>query len=223
MENEINFEAAIIPSQTKFLSFLSNVFDIAHFSFLRGLILAEVWEILHCILDVCQRLTDKGYKLVEEEEAYENEFFISHLKMLVASFLLDLNQIDQASKHMNENLELQSNNPNYTFLFYLFAGNNWFKLKQYEKSLRCLQIALGIRMSLKVDFYAHFNDYFIAMMHSGVGACLLKLGQYGEPLIHLDIAVHLKKKFRLEENHFRTFAFNASTAYLDFEVCLQKL
>ena len=183
----------------------------------------DMLETLDCLLDVCKRLTKKGHKLVKSGETDENAFLINYLSMLVASSLIQFDEMDEASDYMNQSFDLQSNNPKCTFLFYLLAGNNWFKMEQYENSLNCLQIALGIRLSARFDFCNHFNNYLIAIMYSGIGACLLKLDQYADSLIYSNIAAHLKVKHSLEKHHFSIFAFSPTTASLDLQMCLIKL
>ena len=183
----------------------------------------EIHLFLPCLLDVYKRLTKKGHKLVKSGKSDENAFLIGYLSMLVASSLAELNELDKASDYMNQSFDLQSNNPKYTFLLYLLAGNNWFKMEQYEKSLHCLQIALGIRLSARFDFCNHFHDYLIAMMYNGIGACLLKLDQYADSMVYLNIAVHLKEKYNLEKHHLSTFAFSPTSASLDLQMCLKKL
>ena len=222
MEKETNFERTL-PPQEKLEEFFHNICDIAQVAVFSQVIKYDTWQALDCLLDVCKRLTIKGHKLVKSGETDENTFLISYLSMLVASSQIQFNEMDEASDYMNQSFDLQSNNPKYTFLFYLLAGNNWFKMKQYENSLNCPQIALGIRLSARFDFCNHFNNYLIAIMYSGIGACWLKLDQYAESVVYLNIAAHLKEKYSLEKHHFSTFAFSPTTASLDLQICLKKL
>ena len=224
LEKDTNFEATL-PSQKQLLSLFRNLCDIAHILLFNRLVLYDIANILQCTLDVFQCLTVKGYKLLQNDNADENAFYIGHLSVLVATVLLDFRQLDEASEYMSFGVDLQSNNPKYTFLFYLLAGNNWFKMKQYEKSLHSLQIALGIRLSttIRLDLCDHLDDYLIAMMYSGIGACLLKLNQYGESLIYLNIALQVKDDYRIENISFSTFAFSPATAIFAYNVCLEKL
>ena len=222
LENETNFNITL-PPQEQLEELFHNICDIVQVLVFSQGNKYDRWQILDCLLDVCKRLTIKGHKLVKSGETDENAFLIGYLSMLVASLLTESNELDKASDYMNQSFDLQSNNPKYTFLFYLLAGNNWFKMEQYEKSLHCLQIALGIRLSARFDFCNHFNNYLIAMMYSGIGACLLKLDQYADSLVYLNIAVHLAVKYSLEKHHFSIFAFNPTSVSLDLDVCLKKL
>ena len=222
LENETNFNITL-PPQEKLEAFFHNICGVFQALLFSRVLRYDMWQVLHCLLDVCKRLTIKGHKLVKSGETNENVFLIGYLSMLVASSLTESNKLDEASNYMNQSFDLQSNNPKYTFLFYLLAGNNWFKMEQYEKSLHCLQIALGIRLSARFDFCSHFNNYLIAMMYSGIGACLLKLDQYAESVVYLNIAAHLKGKYSLEKHHFSIFAFSPTSASLDLDVCLKKL
>ena len=225
MEKEINFEATL-PSPEKLLKLFRDLCDIAQTLLFTKMKLSDSLDILQCVLEVCQRLTHKGHKLVQDKETDENAFLIAFVAVLVASYLIELKKKEEATMYMNQNFDMvQSNKPKYTFLFYLLAGNNWFKMEQYDKSLDCLQIALGIRLSTnaELEFYDHLKNYLITMMYSGIGACLLKLAEYEESLVYLDIAKHMTEMYRLEESHLSIFAFSPAVAHLNFEMCLQKL
>ena len=234
LENEIDFEATL-PSPEKLLKLFRNLCDLAQNLLLKKKKLSDAVDILQCVLEVCQRLTRKGHKLVQDKETDENSFLVAFVAILVDSYTTKLKEtekekenkkIEEATIYINQTFDMVlCNNPIYTFLFYLLAGNNWFKMEQYVESLNCLQIALGIRLSTnaELEFYDHRKNYLIAMMYSGIGACLLKLAEYEESLVYLDIAKHMIEMNRLEESHLSIFAFSPAVAHLNFEMCLQKL
>ena len=101
----------------------------------------------------------------------------------------------------------------------------FFKLKQYERAFNCLQTSLGIAIS---DGLGEYKPYGVMIKYSGIGSCLLKMGQYEEALKYLDIAIRVTEIFNIttddyDGDDFFDSAFNRTTTYHSIGKCLMKL
>ena len=158
--------------------------------------LDEQNELLMRVVEILQRssLSDDDRKKMIESENMDIDSLIGEIQLATAFCLIVVNKFDEASMQMNQafkNFDQTNNSPDKVIEFYFFAGNNFFAMKNYEKSLTCLQIALGINLSANTIQFGDSDDSEIAMMYSGIGICLLKLNQYEESLIYLKIAIQM--------------------------------
>ena len=147
----------------------------------------------------------------------------------IADCLIELNRFDEASEHVSragietlyEESSFEKNSDEFSRL-YFFAGQTLYKTKKYRNALNCLQISLGIALTLNDDFDQHHAIY----LYSGIGSCLLKLGEYDEALIYLDIAVRIIENYGIVEDDssaFIIFSFTLATTYHNLATCLKKL
>ena len=93
-----------------------------------------------------------------------------------------------------EMVDETNSNPEGTALFYFQTGSNWIAMKEYEKSLNCFKISLGICLSVDLDVFKHFKKGHVAIMFACIVFCLLKLEQYKESLIYLKTAAEMVLK-----------------------------
>ena len=227
MENEMKncTSKMISKSPDPFLMF--NAFDDAAFDKDHEN-LEERTEFFVRMVEILQRssLGEEDRKKITEDLDMDINTLIGFVNLFIATYQFELNQFDEVSIRMNqafENLDETNNRSEYLAIFYSMAGNNCFKMKEYEKSLICLQIVLGICLSFDLGPFAKiFDDGEVANMYAGIGICLFKLNQFDESLINFEIAVEKMEDFCLEE--FNSFAiFNPTSTYHNLGKCLMRL
>ena len=189
----------------------------------------EQIELLMRVMEILQRLSlsdDDRMKMIESV-GMDIDSLIGLVHLLIAWCLIVINKCDETSMRMNQafkNFDQTNNEPKYVFYFNSIAGTNFFAMKNYEKSLTCLQIALGIYLSVNFAQLRDINDDEIAMVYSGIGSCLLKLNQYEESHIYLNMAVQM-----IEVIGLKTFdsdlllLFNPTSTYHNLGKCLMQL
>ena len=108
-----------------------------------------------------------------------------------------------------------------THSLHLKAGNLYFKKQQFAKSLSCLQIFLALSVSENLE---KCGEYYAMITYSGIGTCLLKLKEYQESLIYLNLAVQMMKSYGIEaDDKHSNMEFNCATTYLNLGKCLMEL
>ena len=187
---------------------------------------SEAVEFLMRVLELLQHstlLSDRDYKKISEEaEVMDIDAWISWIKLYTSDYLIELNRFVEASellKQVVEECNTQSYNPEDSIRLFFNAGNNYFKTKEYEKSLHCLQTSLGMNMS---DIFFENRDYVAMISLSGIGACLLHLGCYEESLDYLESAIRMIVSCNITKDD-ENFAFNRVTTYHKIGKCLSKL
>ena len=96
---------------------------------------------------------------------------------------------------------------------YFLAENIFFKIKDYNQWLTCLQISLGVYLSLNQ------NDqcYFIMNIYCGISVCL---GRFEDSLVYLHIAVNRQYlKEDITDYRFNYSAFDRAIALQYFGKC----
>ena len=187
----------------------------------------EQIELLMRIVEILQRssLSNDDRKKMIESENMDIDSLIGRTQLGTAFCLIVLNKFDEASMQTKEalkNFDQTNISPDQVFEFYFFAGNSFFAMKNYEESLTCLQIALGIYLSANITQFGDSDE--IAMVYSGIGICLLKLNQYEESLIYLKIAVQLIEVIGLEKLDSSISIFiNPTSMYHNLGKCWMRL
>ena len=193
--------------------------------------LSEAIEFMKRILEIFQHpsMSDEERKKISEEEEMDIDTLVGFIQLHIASLLVELNQFSEASEQMKqvvENCNKQNHVPEYKSVLYFYNGNNFFKMRQYEQSLNHIQTALGIALSDGLDEY---NKYYIMMLYSGIGACLLHMGLCKESLRSLNVAlqvieIHITEDEDDEDDdNFLQFSFNRATTYHSVGKCLMVL
>ena len=140
-------------------------------------------------------------KLISKDEDIDIDLLVVHVNMAIANLLIALNKVKKAIMHMNRAFE-SFDEAKYDYerivRIYLFAGNNWIGVKEYEKSLICWRKALEICLSIGLEQFEEIDESTVTLMYAGTGICLLKLGQYQESLIYLENAVQTFQDYGLE-------------------------
>ena len=93
----------------------------------------------------------------------------------------------------------------------------------YEESLTCLQIALGICLSIDLDQFKNVNEGHIALMHAGIETSLLKLDHYKESLVNLKIAVRMIEDYSMHELKKCIFFIGFASTFNSLGKCLMQL
>ena len=178
-------------------------------------------------VETFQRLSfsDDDRKQMIENKNIEIDSAIGLTRLLIALFLIDINKIDEASMQMNQafkNFDQTNNEPVYVIGFNCIAGSHFFATNNYEKSLTCLQIALGIYLS--VNFAQFVDNSLAANMYAAIGICLQNLNQYTESLIYLKIAVQMIEVIGVEKlDPGLLMFFNPTSTYHSLGKCLMQL
>jgi len=152
------------------------------------------------------------------------------LQLDICSILVELNRLSEASEQIElviNHCREQNCDPICNNVLYFSAGNIYFKMKEYESSLNCLKIFLGVAISININAW---KKYHLMICYSGIGICLLNLDQHEEPLFYLKTAVkmitecHISKDlFDDDDDELVTVAFYRVTTYHSIEKCLMKL
>ena len=195
MENELdNCARKISDNPPGIICIADALSDIAYDDSNGYLDLEEQTELVMRIVEIVRRLSFnyEDRKKISETLEMDIDSCIGLVNMIISALLIAMNRYDEASTQMNQAFEAfvdQANNkPEDVTRFYFTAGDNWLALKNYEKSLNCWQIALGICLSVDLVQF-NFDIHDLAMMYSGIGICLLKLDQYEESLIYLNFSI----------------------------------
>ena len=187
----------------------------------------EQIELSMRVVETLQRLSfnDDDRKRMIESVNIEIDSLIGLTRLLIALNLIVINKFDEASKQMNQafkNFDQKNNEPVYVIHFNCIAGSCFFALNNYEKSLTCLQIALGIYLS--VNFAQFVNDGQAAIMYAAIGICLQNLNQYEESLIYLKIAVQMTEVIGFENlDSGLLLFFNPTSTYHNLGKCWMRL
>ena len=189
----------------------------------------ELIELLMRVVEILQRLSlsdDDRMKMIESKDM-DIDSLIGFVHMVIALYSIVINECDETSMRTNQafkNFDQTNNEPKQVHYFNSVAGINFFAMKNYEKSLTCLQIALGIYLSVSFAQFSDISDDEIAMVYSGIGICLLKLNQYEESLIYLNMAVQMIEVIDLETfNSGLLLLFNPTSTYHNLGKCWMRL
>ena len=135
-----------------------------------------------------------GTNMLDINVGTEFNYFVGITNAHIALMLIAMNRFDEAMTRMNRACEMvdETNNaPEDIASFYFDAGNNWIALKEFEKSINCFKIALGICLSVELYQFKDIKKGHVTTMFAGIGICLLKLNQYKESLIYLKTAAEM--------------------------------
>ena len=177
-------------------------------------------------VEILKRLSlsdDDRIKIIENENM-DIDSVIGSVHIYIAMLLIVISKFDEASMQINQafkNFDQTNNEPNAVSLFNSIAGNVFFAMKNYEESLTCFQIALGIKLS--IHFAQFGNSDEIAMMYAAIGICLLKLNQYEESLIYLNMAVQMIEVIGLEKLSGTSLFIDPTSTYHNLGKCLMRL
>ena len=151
---------------------------------------------------------------------------------LIADCLIELNRFDEALEHLSrsdvetyfeqDDFEMDSDETGDPGFWCFCTGKILHRVKKYKNAFNCLQISLGIALSLNDDLNEHRAIY----LYSGIGSCSLKLGEYDEALIYLDIAVRIIESYGVVEDDSSVciiFSFTLATTYHNLATCLKNL
>ena len=231
MENEMKTSASkVIGNCSDIYSIFNALSDAALDNDLENV--DERIELSMRVVEILQRLSlsdDDLKKMIENEDmdiySMDIDSAIGFIQMFIATLLIVINKFDEASLQMNQafkNFDQTNNEPNLVAEFNSFAGNIFFAMKNYEKSLTCLQITLGINLSIH---FAQFGDSDqVAILYAAVGICLLKLNRYEESLIYLNMAVKIFEVIGLENLESSSLLlFNPTLMFHNLGKCLMQL
>ena len=228
MENEMkNSSSKLSGNRSNIYSIFCALLDAAFDNDLGNV--DEQIELYMRVVEILRRssLSDDDRKKMIESENMDIDSLIGLVHLLIALYLIVINEFDETSMRMNEafkNFDQTNNKPNYVFAFNSIAGNNFFAMNNYEESLTCLQIALGIYLSVSFAQFGNSDDGKVAIMYGAIGICLLKLNQYEESLIYLKIAVHIINVVDLEKLDSGVLMFfNPTSTYHNLGKCLMRL
>ena len=188
-------------------------------------------------LEMCYRMREichsevhryKSAMIINIEKTFNSANLF--LDCFIADCLIELDRFDEASEHVSrtgietfyEQDHSEIDSVEEICDFHFTAGKILFKAEEYENALNCIQISLGIALTLNDDLDEHLAIY----LYSGIGSCLLKLGKYDEALPYLDIAVRMIESYGVAEDDgyaYLTFSFTLATTYHNFATCLKKL
>jgi len=216
----------------------------------------EFWKRYLEILQSLSKNENERQKLKEKDHKFDLHMSIDIVHAIFADCLAEMNQFEEAEVHLNQFLELVSeqdseeniiantdienaeaiktnkakddeNKFGKLLALHSVAGNIWFKMKQYQKSLSSLQILLGLFMSVGKSNTKSYE----MIQYSGIGTCLLKLNQYEEALIYLKLAVKIIEELKIYSDNsignddvvFLKNVFKVSSTFQSLGKCLMKL
>ena len=225
MENEMKISASkVVGNRSDIYSLFNALGDAAFDNKLENV--DEEIELYMRVVEILQRLSlsDDDQKKMIENENMDIDSLIGIMQTIIAISQIVINKYDKASLQINQafkNFDQTNNEPNLVAEFNSFAGNIFFAVKKYEKSLTCMQIALGINLSL--NFAQFDNSHEVAILYAAVGICLLKLNRY-ESLIYLNMAVKIFEGTDLENiRSVSLMFFNPTSMFHNLGKCLMRL
>ena len=172
----------------------------------------------------CSSLSEEDCKKVYEHVGMNFDSYVGYVNMNIAEKLIAMNKFNEASVRINQALKSfdeKKNEPEIVADFYFMAGSNWFALKEFEKSLSCLKVTLGICLSVDLDQFNWIDNNHVAMMYAGIGICLLNLDQCKRSLIYLKISIQTMKDF-VSKVYCAAF-FNLALTYYSIGKCFLQL
>ena len=188
----------------------------------------EQTELLSRVKVISQRLdlSDENHKK-KTSLGMDYNLFFGLIDALIAKNLIAMNKIGDAlmlMRQVSENFDETKSKSEYIAWFYFLTGDNWIAVKEYEKSLNCLQLALGIYLSEGDDCeYEYINEDGKAMMNAGIGTCLLKLNQFEESLTFLKKAIRILEEYPPEDFDTDVYFINPTSTYHNLGNCLMQL
>ena len=219
--------ASISGSQPELRKIFGNL---SHFAFLLyEKDYGEALEFWKRLLEILQSpyLSDKEVEGISKVTDYDIASLIPVLEFFIADCMVELGQCDESffknSQVLCDFNHVQNKNFDNAINLYFRAGNIWFKMKDYEKSLACLLTSLGLALSIGLE---KVKGNGIRIMYSGVGACLLHLHQYEASLIYLNKAFDTANQAKLnnDDNYdLLCFAFSKATTQRNLGKCLMHL
>ena len=227
METELKSCASILISkQPDFISILDILLKIA-FTKSNGN-WNENGELATRIIETLHRLSlsVEDSKKVSDHFEIDIASFVRHINMGIATFLIAMNKIDEALLRMNKAIQNVDEAIEHDFpmkgLFFAMAGHNLYAIKEYDKSLTCLQVAVGIFLSDDFHAYGFVDKSHVAMLYAGIGVCLFSLDHYNDSLIYFKIADQMIEDFG-KSNFSGFFFLNPALTYHHHGKCLTKL
>ena len=178
------------------------------------------------------QLMSDGMSIVLDEPILDPMEPLAHISLthlLIADCLVEMCEFDEALFYTNRLSEILETNSSVltsfvneldVWEFYNALGNTMLKLKQYDRSLKYLEVYFKFYQptlsSLKEQ---HVSD---KMMHlyGGIGTCLLYLHEHQQSLKMFQNAIELIKENESDENFLFKPAMKASTIYLNIGKCL---
>ena len=229
MENELENNASKMSSTIPAFSTFF-VFDV-----LGDLALDESYENIDEQTELLMRAEVILQRLNLSDEDHKNtislgmdsNLFFGLINEFIVKNLIAMNKIDEALmriSQVSQSFDETKNKSEYVAWFYFLTGDNWIAIKEYEKSLDCLQLAFGIYLSEGDDReYEYINEDGEAMMNAGIGTCLLKLNQFEESLTFLEEAIRILEEYPPEEFEIDIFFIDPISTYHNFGKCFMQL
>ena len=225
MENEFQKSASKMSSNTVDIVYILKILTAlgSDDSFQN---LEEQTEFIIRVVEIAQRLSFSNEGRMKVLVTYLTSC-IGIINLIIAVNLMAMNKFDRALARMNQalkNFDETNNKPERVAWFYYMAGSNWIALKEYEKSLACWQVALGICLSIDLNQFKIMMKFDLSRMYSGIGICLLKLGHCEESLIYLKIAVQMMDELYDLKKHTSSLLFvDRASTFRNLAKCLMQL
>jgi len=179
LENEIVYCKAFAKKQSKQANAKTIVDNLCYFfdTWNDKTDFSELLELLKWVLEIFQAPTmkDEERKEISREVKMDVGSWICCIRLFIAFFLVELNQFTEASELVNQTVDSCTNENHdvkYNSALYFAAGNIYFKMKEYENFINCLQASLASAISIGFD---KSKCYKIMITYGGIGICFLKL------------------------------------------------
>ena len=184
---------------------------------------SEAVDFFKAILDICHRQTSNKNTTNKHAIILSTKQNFVFLRMFISLGLLEMNEKENALiyvKQFIEDIKHLFHDFRHISMWYFIAGNIFFKLKEFDDSLYCLQMSLGIFLSLDKR-----NDAKALKLYSGIASCLLRLKSYEESFVYFKLTIHIfeNRQINFSEDVYFDSAFTAMSTYKDFGICLMKL